>query len=193
MRTIHGFALLGIALLAACGGGGGGGTTQNSPQTQTYATSLSYADPTSTGYRFVLNAASSTSTRVVLDLMGPVGTSARGVAVYLSASSAAVDWATPGSGQSLTAAGGAFNLGGSPRLIATKLESGNLQAGVFQKGGSPATYGTAPILSVALSLKSNVSKGQVILGAQSGQQSIVLNADGTTSAISPAFGTLSAN
>lgn len=157
-----GLALLGTML--ACGGGGGGGSSS-----ATSATALSFTTSAATSqYRFVRNE-SSTSTMLMLDLFGPVGQSAKGIAVFLSADSAKVDWVNP-------TVGSQFPLGGAPRLFSYKVSGSNLQVGIFQKGGTAATYGdSTPILTLGLKLKSNVDNGTVAFGLQVSPASLELD------------------
>jgi hypothetical protein len=72
-----------VALTLACGGGSGPkaqpGVTPAAP-----AKGLTYVDPVSTGWRLVKDA-SSTSTRIVLNLVGPAGLKSRGAGFNLQA------------------------------------------------------------------------------------------------------------
>jgi len=159
--------------LLACGGG----FSSSSSSTP----GLGFTSTASTSsYRFVKNATLSTDTRLALDLLGPQGTAARGVALYLATDGTKVEWVNPSTGAttgSLVTTGSAFTLGSAPQLVSTKAEGATLQVGAFQKGGAAATYGTTPILTIGLALKSGTSKGTVLLGAQSGKTSIALNGD----------------
>ena len=168
-------ALIGLTLLAtmlACGGGGGGGggsSSGSSTPTLAFATT---ATATDNDYRFVKNA-SSTDTTLMLDLLGPTGQSAKGVAVFLTADTDKVDWVNP-------TVGSQFPLGGAPYLFAYKVSTSNLQIGIFQKGGAATTYdGTAPILTLGLKLKSRADQGTVAFGLQGSPMSLEL--DGKTS------------
>jgi hypothetical protein len=168
---------LALAALLACGGGGGGGGSSAS----TTAGSLSFAPGSGTSYRLARNPAS-TGTTLLLDLYGPTGTKAQGVALFLTADTSRVSWAQPaGSNGKYTLPGTAFNLGSAPQIYAEKLTGADLQVGLFQKSGSVAFAAGKPILTVALSLVAGAAQGDASLSETSGTQAIVLNADGTTS------------
>ena len=122
------------ATLAGCGGGGDSTPPAPPPPPVVAPTHLSYADPTSTGWRLVKDA-TSTDTRIVLNLVGPAGTQTRGVG---------------------------FNLKKGMGLAFSKFPSGAyaLDTGVFQLKGTDTTIapyaGTAadPVLFVSAPLKS---------------------------------------
>jgi hypothetical protein len=80
MRKL-GFLISGLllSLTLACGGGNSGGTPAAAP-----AKGLAYSDPTGSGWRLVKDA-SSTSTRLVLNLVGPAGLKTRGAGFNLQA------------------------------------------------------------------------------------------------------------
>jgi hypothetical protein len=195
-KTLSFFGILSLALLSACGGGGGGstassGTTPPPPP----ASALSYQDPAATGFRFVKNTSASTGTHLVLDLIGPSGTPAKGVAFFMMADTSKVTWVHPtpsDTSGSHIAAGTVFPLGSGAKLLADKVNGNQLQVGIFQKGGSATTIGTTPILSLALNLNSSAAKGTVSFGPASGKQAKQMNADGTLSDITINVGTLSA-
>nr|WP_320133106.1 hypothetical protein [uncultured Holophaga sp.] len=176
-----------LSLALACGGGGGGSSSSSSSSSTT-ATTLTYTDPSSGTYRLIKDS-SSTSSHLVLDLVGPA-TSLSGVGFYLTADSSLATWGSVGSGLATSAA---FS---SP-LLKTKSSSGTLQVGIYQEGTTAAiTPTTSTVLAqVALDLVSGTSSGSsVTLTAPSGK-ALILNAPGSssaTTAITITVGTLTA-
>jgi len=83
MTTMFTYAApaMALALLLACGGS----ASAPGPEIKAAAVSqgFSYTDPGGTGYTLVRNAADSTDTHLVLDLVGPAGQSGRGVGFNL--------------------------------------------------------------------------------------------------------------
>lgn len=133
-----------LALLAACGGSSKGPGP---------ATSLHYVDPPATGFRLVVEPATNNTAHLVLDLVGPSGTPAHGVACFLTCDAKLVSWGNPGGADPLAKAGTAFTLGPAP-LFKTKLDPNarDLQLGLFQTGAPAAVLGSAPIASLELDL-----------------------------------------
>lgn len=140
-----------LLLLTACSGGGGG---SNGP---TYATILTYTNPSSGAFQLVKDPASSGGT-LVLDLVCTNGTPLSGVSFSFNADAAKVTWPASGSVQN-----GAFALGAAPQALATKIAGADLQGAVSQKGtASPITPASTTVLAkLTLTLKSNVGAGAV--------------------------------
>jgi hypothetical protein len=179
--------------LTASGSGTASATT--TVTVKTIATILSYSDPTSGTYRLVKNAAKSTSTHLVLDLVGPAG-SLSGVGFYLSADQTKVDWAIVDSGDIEKVKNSLF----SNTIVKSKVAGDVLQAGIYQKGtiGAVSATSSTVLASVALDLKNTATitnPRAVTFGAVSGK-AVILNPPGsgsTTTAISIATGTLTAS
>ena len=189
MRFNHSFtaaSIVSMALTLACSGGGGGGTTTPPPPPKTIADTLTYTDPSGTSFRLVRNASLSTSSKLVLDLMGPAGTG-QGVAFIVSADQTKVTWSNPPSSGSL-AANLVFTLGSGTQAYVGKVTGDQLQGAAFQKPGTPAVNLAQPLMRISLDLKSNIPVNtSVPLSFTGGNQ---LPTSGGPSTITVAVGTL---
>lgn len=155
-RTRAFVACSALLLTLACGGGGGGGgASAPAPTPATPATTLTYTDPPGGGYRLVGNAALSTPTKLVLDLVGPTGQGGQGVAFILQADSMKVSWTQPSDTSGLVQ-NLAFDLGSGPvALVGSVKGYGALHGAVFQKSGSISLG--RPLLRVGLTLNSGAA------------------------------------
>ena len=169
--------------LLSCSGGGGGSSNPSGP---TYATSLSYTNPTSGAFQFVKDPSSSGAT-LVLDLVSTSGAPIGGVSFSLSADTGKISWPSSGAVQN----GTAFNLGTAPQALASKISGSELQGAASQKGTSSlVTPTSSTVLSkVTLVLKGGVTPGGITL-TDSGKGSYLDAAGPHNTAI--AVGTLSA-
>ena len=158
-----------LASLAACGGGNEtpAASPPATPAAPTVAapTSLSYTDPTSSGWRLVKDS-SSTPTRLVLDLVGPAGTQTRGVGFNLKRGMGLAFATFTNGGYAFDT--GVFQLKGTnanfesyagtaadPVLfVSAPLKSGDvLSTGIFQKDRTNAPKdASAPLVQVAVTL-----------------------------------------
>lgn len=150
-RSLRSFFLVpALAILAACGGGHDSAPPQA-------ATKLHYVNPPASGFRLEAEPSTNDSAHLVLNLMGPSGTSASGVAFFLTCDTTKAAWSNPGgSSDPLAKAGAAFTLGPVPLFKSKQLQStGDLQVGLFQTGATAIVLRNVPIVSVALDLKPN--------------------------------------
>ncbi|MES2017935.1 MAG: hypothetical protein V4484_15710 [Pseudomonadota bacterium] len=169
--------LLSIAvLLAACGGSGGGHQSSVDIPTPApapvAAAGLTYVDPAPSGWRLVKDA-SSTQTRVVLNLVGPDGLLARGAGFNLKRGKCAAFGKFEFGAYAVNTH--VFELKGTnarfeayagteadPVLfVSAPLKSGDvLSTGIFQKDRSrSAKPVTAPLVQVALDLNTDAAAG----------------------------------
>ena len=166
-KLLLSFAL--AATLAACGGGSSDSPAPTPspppPPPKAAPTSLSYTDPTSSGWRLVKDAAS-TPTQLVLDLVGPPGTQTRGVGFNLKRGMGLAFGKFANGGYALDT--GVFQLKGTnsnfesyagtdadPVLFASApLKAGDvLSTGIFQKDRTNAPKDSAaPLVQVAVTL-----------------------------------------
>lgn len=153
MRSIslkHAFAGLALAVLTACGGS----HTSSTPK----ATGLAYTNPSSADWRLVKDS-TSTSTHLVLNLVGSTSLKSRGVGFNLKADGS-VTFGTFTDGRHVKD-GGVYELfntdlgsgaAGDPMLLnAGILKSGALSVGIFQKDRRATVKDSAqPLLSIAI-------------------------------------------
>jgi hypothetical protein len=168
-----------VALLAACGGGdddAGFSATDSAADAgaldkRPVAKSLTYVDPAGTGWRLVKDA-SSTPTRVVLNLVGPAGQTARGVGFNLRKGRGVAFSPFPNGAYALDT--GVFELKGSnsnfepyagtaadPVLfVSAPLKSGEiLSSGIFQKDRTRVPKDlTKPLIQIALTLSTSAGR-----------------------------------
>lgn len=169
-----------LLLTLACGGGGSGGGTA-APALA--ASALAYTDPADgSGWRLVRDPAS-TPARLLLDLLAPAGAAGQGVTLVLTADAARAVWA-PASGAAY-----ATSVFPSPLVNVASVQGGALRAVVSQAPGTPVSYGSAPVLTVALDLAAGATQGTVAFSAAQGGQ---LGASLPPAAITVAVGSLKA-
>ena len=190
-KLLSAFAFLGLLGFSACGGGGGSSTPPPPPPT---ATTLVYTDPASGTYLLKKNAALSTATHLVLDLVGPTATTGSGITASFSADTTKVTWvnvAATDAANTFIQNGTTFTLGTAPQILKGKVTGTVLQVAAAQKGtGSPVSL-NAPLLRFALDLKASQPTGAITLTADA-TKCQVLDGSGTISTIPVSVGTLNA-
>lgn len=155
LNRTHSLALTGLLLSLglACGGGSSSPQAVATPA----ATGLTYTNPATTGWRLDRDA-SSTSNRLVLNLVGPSGTRTRGVGFNLKGAEG-VKFGTFANGLPIEDAG-VYQLLSSaldanePVALVGGVKSGNLlSVGIYQKGRDQgAKDSNATLCRIVLSL-----------------------------------------
>lgn len=181
---------LGLLLLLGCGGGGGGGAAPVSPAPTPSATGLVYSQTATSGWRWVAQPATNGTSHLILDLLGPEGLQIRGVGFSAQVDSSRVGWSSAGGSDPFAREGSVLVLGTGSRLFRSQVSGGELEVGIYQKGGQAVTLGAAPIVSIALDLRSSATGGTPF--QEGGLAARVLLGDGSTQPISISFGQLAA-
>ena len=141
-------------LCLACGGG---------TKEPAKAASLVYTNPTDAGSWRLVQASSSSTTHLVLDLLAPTGASGQGVTLVLTTDPAKATWSP--------IAAGAFAVQKaypSTLVQIATLKGADLRLLMTQAAGTPVAYGSAPVLSVALDLTTGTMPGSVTVSAAQG-------------------------
>jgi hypothetical protein len=191
-------ALLSVAFLACTGGGGDKGGGPTLPPAKTIADRLDYTNPTGGSFQLVKDTAlSAPGGHLVLNLMGPAGTSATGVGFVLSADTTKVTWTKPVASDAILARSTTFDLGtAAPQLGIAKATGDQLQVAFYQKGTTkPAvTLGASTVLaSVAVDLKANVPVGSTVTFTAIPGKGVLAQGSGAPAPISITVGTITAN
>lgn len=160
MRTLRWSMLAGLlGFLSACGGGGGGSAAPPPAPPAPKATGLTYSDPAGSGFR-LLKDASSTSARLILRLVGPAGTTGRGVSFTLAVDPALADLVKVNDGDpEYVQNGDVFLLGSAPQLLKGVRQNGTVFLTVTQKGSGPARPLDGTLLKVAIQFKASANLG----------------------------------
>lgn len=141
--------------LLACGG-----SRSSSPAP---ASSLVYTDPAAGGFRFVRNAALSSNTHLVLDLLGPNDLTGRGVAFTLAYGNAPVAWSRVAPADSHFMQNLAFDLGTGVQIFDTQISNDVLRAGAFQKGHGNDRPFSQPLVRVSLTARQPMTVASIPL------------------------------
>jgi len=178
---------LSLALLLACGGGG---STPPPPPTPT-ATGLAYTDPTSGSYQRKKNTTLSTTTHLVLDVVGVGAPSGAAIAFTLSTDTARTSWVkVSGTDAEYVQNGTVLTLGTAPLALKGKVSGATLQGAVGLKGTAGSVSLNGVLARVALDLKAGAPLGTATLTAPKAQ---ILQADGTITTVTLVPGALSSN
>jgi hypothetical protein len=190
MKYAIGLTFTGLALMAmlACSSG----SSPDPKPPVVYATSLSYTDPTGTGYRLVKDVALSTTNTLVLELRGPEQGACRGVSFGLTAETAKAAFVKVNQTDTELAQNAIFELGNTePKLFKGVMDGSTLRVSIAQKGTvASAKPLNGALARVALHLQPNVARNvNITLTANDAR---ILPASGGSEAITIAVGTLKA-
>jgi len=176
-------ATLALAGFLACGGGG--------DKKPVPATKLEYTDPTGTGYRFV-KAASSTATKLVLELRGPATETGRGVSFSVTSDPTKAAFVKVDQGDPEYAQNAAFDLGSTePKLFKGVLDGNSLKVSVAQKGNTiTAKPLDNALVRIAMEMKQGIAQNTTISFAASDARE--LPASGGSRPITIAVGAVTA-
>lgn len=160
MFVTDALASLALGTFLACGGGG------HDPAPPPKASRIVYAPPASGAYAFIRNASVSTDTHLVLDLQGPVGTSLRGVAFYLTTDASRLTWAKVGASDAQYAETAFDGAQAYSSIVKTKVTAGELQVAALLQATSPYPSILSPdypLVTLALDLNPGAPPGDVPL------------------------------
>ncbi len=180
-----------LILSLACGGGGGGGDTPPPPAPT--ATTLAYTDPASGTYQVKKNTGLSTSTHLVLDVVGAGAPTGAGLAFTVAADATRITWAkVAGADPEYIQNGTVLNVGTAPAPLAIKgkVAGATLTGGLGQKGLGASVALNGVLARFSVDLKAGAPTGAASLAQTKAQ---VLQSDGTISNVTLTFGTVTAN
>jgi hypothetical protein len=127
------------------------------------ASALIYTDPSDpTAWRLVRDSVS-TSTHLVLDLLAPTGMFGQGLTLILTTDTVETSWSYV-SGTSFMAQ----NAYPNAMVSIAKVMGPDLRIVIGQAAGTPVTYGSSPILTVALDLIPGAKPESVVLSVSQG-------------------------
>ena len=183
----------GLALALGCGGSGGGAPAASTATTpQSSATlSLAYADATDGTVILVRDAALSTPTHLVLDVVGTdANTLSAGLLMTLSVEPTVAQWSKvqPADGD-LVENGAVYDLGTGPQILKAKASAGTLTFVVGQKGYFNALGTSGVLAKVAMDLQPAAVPGQVIINTTAAGNTLLTDA-GALVAFTPGIGNL---
>jgi len=183
---------MGLALALACGGSSS--YTPPAPATPA-ATPLawSYTDAAATagGIVLVRDAALSTPTHLVLDVVGTDATVlSAGLMLTLQVEPTVGQWSkVQAADTDLVENGAVYDLGATPRILKAQSAAGVLSVVVSQKGYFKALATKGILAKVAVDLRSAAVAGQVVLSTPAGGNTLLTDT-GALVGFTPAIGNL---